>query len=558
MSATVHYPLSAVVAADELKLALCLAAVDPAIGGVLIEGPRGMAKSTLARGVAELLPAGEFVTLPLGASEERIVGSLDLDAALGEGRARFSPGVLAKADGGVLYVDEVNLLPDHLVDLLLDVAASGVNLVERDGISHRHPARFVLIGTMNPEEGELRPQLLDRFGLNVRLDTQPPPAERAEIIRRRLAFDADPQAFVERWEGQQDTLRRRCAEARRQLARIPLDDAALDSIARRCFEAAVDGLRADLVWLRAARAHAAWRGGERIEAEDIDAVEHFALLHRRRQSSPPPSAANPPPPPAALPRSRSAPATAKGSGANCRLGRWPWGPPASCRAGQKALSIRPRSVMGADARSRPGALRGGLGGALSQGAEGAIQWLPTLLRGRPRQRRDLLRQPRSRRPGELWLVIVDASASTRRYGALAQAKGLLATLFEEAYRQRVRLAVLHATGQQAQWLWQGQKASRELQDWLRQLGAGGGTPLLDALHQAAGWLARRQRQKPAEHQRLLVLTDGRLRDWPALPEAACPSLLIDLESGPLRLGKAERLARELGAEYRHISELNEV
>lgn len=234
MSATVHYPLSAVVAADELKLALCLAAVDPAIGGVLIEGPRGMAKSTLARGVAELLPAGEFVTLPLGASEERIVGSLDLDAALGEGRARFSPGVLAKADGGVLYVDEVNLLPDHLVDLLLDVAASGVNLVERDGISHRHPARFVLIGTMNPEEGELRPQLLDRFGLNVRLDTQPPPAERAEIIRRRLAFDADPQAFVERWEGQQDTLRRRCAEARRRLARIPLDDAALDSIARRC------------------------------------------------------------------------------------------------------------------------------------------------------------------------------------------------------------------------------------------------------------------------------------------------------------------------------------
>ncbi|EOQ78674.1 magnesium chelatase [Pseudomonas aeruginosa VRFPA02] len=488
MSATVHYPLSAVVAADELKLALCLAAVDPAIGGVLIEGPRGMAKSTLARGVAELLPAGEFVTLPLGASEERIVGSLDLDAALGEGRARFSPGVLAKADGGVLYVDEVNLLPDHLVDLLLDVAASGVNLVERDGISHRHPARFVLIGTMNPEEGELRPQLLDRFGLNVRLDTQPPPAERAEIIRRRLAFDADPQAFAERWEGQQDTLRRRCAEARRRLARIPLDDAALDSIARRCFEAAVDGLRARI-------AGSAGGHGDR---------------------------------------------------------------PRAAALAKKALSIRPRSVMGADARSRPGALRGGLGGALSQGAEGAIQWLPTLLRGRPRQRRDLLRQPRSRRPGELWLVIVDASASTRRYGALAQAKGVLATLFEEAYRQRIRLAVLHATGQQAQWLWQGQKASRELQDWLRQLGAGGGTPLLDALHQAAGWLARRQRQKPAEHQRLLVLTDGRLRDWPALPEAACPSLLVDLESGPLRLGKAERLARELGAEYRHISELNEV
>ncbi len=465
--------------------------------------------------------------------------------------------MLAKADGGVLYVDEVNLLPDHLVDLLLDVAASGVNLVERDGISHRHPARFVLIGTMNPEEGELRPQLLDRFGLNVRLDTQPPPAERAEIIRRRLAFDADPQAFVERWEGQQDTLRRRCAEARRQLARIPWTmrrwTASPDAASRRLSMACAPtwsgcARRAPMRPGAAAsgsrrRTSMRWNISPCCIAVASRARRHRRPIHRHR------------------PRPCRAPERAgdgEGSGANCRLGRWPWGPPASCRAGQKALSIRPRSVMGADARSRPGALRGGLGGALSQGAEGAIQWLPTLLRGRPRERRDLLRQPRSRRPGELWLVIVDASASTRRYGALAQAKGVLATLFEEAYRQRIRLAVLHATGQQAQWLWQGQKASRELQDWLRQLGAGGGTPLLDALHQAAGWLARRQRQKPAEHQRLLVLTDGRLRDWPALPEAACPSLLVDLESGPLRLGKAERLARELGAEYRHISELNEV
>ncbi|MGE8068706.1 ATP-binding protein [Pseudomonas sp. NPDC089569] len=285
MNDTPHFPLSAVVGADDLKLALYLTAIDPKIGGVLIEGPRGMAKSTLARGLADLLADGPFVTLPLGATEERLVGTLDLDAALSEGRAQFSPGVLAKADGGVLYVDEVNLLPDHLVDLLLDVAASGTNLVERDGISHRHSAKFVLIGTMNPEEGELRPQLLDRFGLNVALSGQMAPAERGQIIRRRLDFDSDPQGFCAEWESRQQALRERCQRARTNLASIALDDTALAQITERCFAAGVDGLRADLVWLRAARAHAAWRAASAIAAEDIDAVAEFALRHRRRDDS---------------------------------------------------------------------------------------------------------------------------------------------------------------------------------------------------------------------------------------------------------------------------------
>jgi magnesium chelatase subunit I len=302
-----HFPLAAVVGADELKLALCLTAIDPKIGGVLIEGPRGMAKSTLARGLADLLASGQFVTLPLGATEERLVGTLDLDAALGEGRASFSPGVLAKADGGVLYVDEVNLLPDHLVDLLLDVAASGVNLVERDGISHRHSARFVLIGTMNPEEGELRPQLLDRFGLNVALSGQTLPQQRGQIIRRRLDFDAAPEAFCEHWADAQQALKARCETARGLLAGIELDDASLAMITERCFVAGVDGLRADLVWLRAARAHAAWRGASAIAEEDIDAVAEFALRHRRHepQTPPPPASSaqdeapqSPPNPPA--------------------------------------------------------------------------------------------------------------------------------------------------------------------------------------------------------------------------------------------------------------------
>jgi magnesium chelatase subunit I len=293
MSEPVQFPLAAVVGAEDLKLALCLTAIDPKIGGVLIEGPRGMAKSTLARGLADLLGEGPFVTLPLGASEERLIGTLDLDAALGQGKAQFSPGVLAHADGGVLYVDEVNLLPDTLVDLLLDVAASGTNRIERDGISHRHSARFVLIGTMNPEEGELRPQLLDRFGLNVALDGLPAPEARQQIIRRRLAFDSDPQAFCDQWASAQALLRERCQAARQGLAAIALDDQALAWITERCFAAGVDGLRADLVWLRAARAHCAWRGGQAIEEGDVDAVAEFALRHRRRTPAEVPASAPP-------------------------------------------------------------------------------------------------------------------------------------------------------------------------------------------------------------------------------------------------------------------------
>ena len=296
------------------------------------------------------------------------------DAALGEGRAQFSPGLLAKANGGVLYVDEVNLLPDHLVDLLLDAAASGVNHIERDGISHRHAARFVLIGTMNGEEGELRPQLLDRFGLNLALDAQPQPAQRAEIVRRRLAFDADPQAFLERWQAQQDELRERCQSARARLAAIPLDDAALEQISQRCFAAAVDGLRADLVWLRAARAHAAWRGAEHIESVDIDAVAEFVLRHRRRHNPP---AAQPPQPqsqpsnsePSEQPQAPQGEgqwgeltAQAQSLGVRREPPRW-----------AKSLGIRPRTAPGADARAAPGTLGGGRNGASRSGVAGAYR-----------------------------------------------------------------------------------------------------------------------------------------------------------------------------------------
>ena len=287
------FPLTALVGQSRLQLALLLAAIDPSLGGVLISGPRGTAKSTASRALAALLPEAPFVTLPLSATLEQVVGTLDVEGALRDGRVEFAPGLLARAHGGVLYVDEVNLLPDALVDALLDVAASGVNVVERDGVSHRHAARFVLVGTMNPEEGELRPQLLDRFGLFVALDNPADPDARAAIVRARLEYEADPVAFARQYADRQAVWQQRLQRARTVLPTLRWSDEVVRAAAALAHQAQADGVRGDLVLLKAARAHAAWQGHDCITREDVQAIADMALAHRRSASAPP--SLSPPP-----------------------------------------------------------------------------------------------------------------------------------------------------------------------------------------------------------------------------------------------------------------------
>jgi magnesium chelatase subunit I len=313
------YPFSAIVAQEEMKLALICAAVDPAIGGVLVFGDRGTGKSTAVRALAALLPpmrvmadcryscdpddadawcdecraqgaktkprtvAVPVVDLPLGITEDRVVGALDLERALSQGVKAFEPGLLARANRGFLYIDEVNLLEDHLVDLLIDVAASGENLVEREGLSVRHPARFVLIGSGNPEEGELRPQLLDRFGLSVEVRTPAELRERVEVIKRRDEFERDRGAFVETWRAADDKLRRRIVAARKRLREVLAEDTILEKAALLCMQLGTDGLRAELTMIRAARALASFEGERSVEVSHLRRIAPLALRHRLRR-----------------------------------------------------------------------------------------------------------------------------------------------------------------------------------------------------------------------------------------------------------------------------------
>jgi len=316
----VIFPFTAIVNQEEMKLGLILNVIDPSIGGVLIMGEKGTAKSTTVRALADLLPEievikgcrfncspqGPFcsdcldkmhngnlletekkkmrvVELPLGVTEDRVVGTLDIEHAIKKGEKRFEPGILAEANRNFLYIDEVNLLEDHIVDLLLDSAAMGINTVEREGISFTHPARFILVGTMNPEEGELRPQLLDRFGLCVQVNSLRDKALRIEILKRKAEFDDSPEEFLKKWEQEQKKLAEKIINAKENLKEVNVSDNALSNVVEITSEISLDGHRADIVMLKSARAYSAFIGKDEITSEDIKTIAPFALRHRLKR-----------------------------------------------------------------------------------------------------------------------------------------------------------------------------------------------------------------------------------------------------------------------------------
>lgn len=674
-----HYPFSAVLGCaadslDDMGLSLILTTISPEIGGVLIRGEKGTAKSTAVRALAAVLPAIEvyagdrfsidpsdpetqspdgpfaadaevdtrpvrLVELPVGATEDRVLGSLHLERALAHGRVEFEPGLLARAHRGVLYVDEVNLLHDHLVDLLLDAAAMGRATVERDGVSVEHAARFVLIGTMNPEEGELRPQLLDRFGLTVEVAAPRDPARRVDVVRRRLAFDADPAAFVATYAAREVELTTRIQEARGRLPKVRLGDPALLKIAEICAAFEVDGVRADIVTARAAVAHAAWVGRDEVTREDIRRAALLALPHRRRRNPfdapgldeelldqilgedelppEPPEGGDPsaePDPDASdsdipqgdgpdLGSPDQEPANQQGAGPEpvAEHSAEPAPEPGRAEAeDQQEAAAAGGTTVGADGAYRPRMLTvAGLGAGAAgrrskatstigrrvgarppQGAAtGALHLVETIFAAasRPGIRvagerlrltpADLRLAVREGQEANLVLFCVDASGSMAARKRMAQVKTAVLSLLLDAYRRRDKVGLVTFRGCGAELALPPTRSVDAAAARLEELPAGGRTPLAEGLMEAATTLTREHLRDPSLRPLLVVVTDGRAtsgadpvarsREVAArLRDRGVSAVVIDSETGPLRLGLARELAIHLGAEHVPVAEVS--
>ncbi|MBM4831597.1 putative cobaltochelatase [Actinospica acidiphila] len=643
---TTPFPFTAVVGQDDLRLALLLNAVSPSVGGVLVRGEKGTAKSTAVRALTSLLPEvavvpgcrfscdpaspdsgcpdgphdgggggasrpARMVELPVGASEDRLVGALDIERALAEGVKAFEPGLLAAAHRGILYVDEVNLLHDHLVDLLLDAAAMGASYVEREGVSVRHAARFLLVGTMNPEEGELRPQLLDRFGLTVEVSASREPDQRVEVVRRRLAYDDDPAGFAARWADEEAAVRQRIVAARELLPSVRLGDGALRQIAATCAAFEVDGMRADIVMARTATALAAWAGRTDVLAEDVRQAALLALPHRRRRNpfdapgldedkldetleefsgdDDPDGDGGGPGGGGGRPQPDEGPA---GDGADAARPAEGEGEPAPGGAGEqspvraaepfraKVLSVPGIGEGVAGRRSRARTEHGRTTGARRpQGTLTKLHLAATVQAAAPHQRargrsgrglvvrRDDLRQAtREGREGNLVLFVVDASGSMAARQRMSAVKGAVLSLLLDAYQRRDKVGLVTFRGSAADVALPPTSSVDAAAARLESLPTGGRTPLAAGLLKAHDVLRVERLRDPARRALVVVVTDGRATGGPepvAMASRAArlfaadgiASVVVDCESGPVRLGLAGRLAGELGGTAVTLDEL---
>jgi magnesium chelatase subunit D len=637
------YPFTAIVGQERMRLALLLHAVNPRLGGVLIRGEKGTAKSTAVRALAGLLPSTRaiegcpfgcdpdgsselcescaalvtigrtpasierpvnVVELPIGATEDRVLGSLDLERAIQSGERHFEPGLLARANRGILYVDEVNLLGDHLVDVLLDSAALGWNYVEREGVSFKHPASFMLVGTMNPEEGDLRPQLLDRFALTVEVSGLGDPAQRAEVVRRRIAFENDPAGFVAAQASAEEEERDRLRRARALLPSVVVPDSALDLIVRICTAFQVDGLRCDLAMYRTAAALAAYAGRTVVEAEDVRLAAELALPHRRRRqpfeqpgldgdlldqllNGPAPEdngetnghesseagngtgvtgdtgAGSPAPqPPKAPTTARAADRTIEpGLPLAMTLPRLD-GRRRSTGAGRRAAHGRDRAGAPAGtALPLSGSFELALAATLRAAApyQAARRRSATgpLLRLEPRDLREHVRQGKT---SALVLFVVDASGSMGARQRMSYAKSATIGLLQDAYRRRDRVGVVAFRGDTAELLVPPTNSVELAERRLRWLPAGGRTPLARGLELAHHTIGRALDGGRSLSPMLVLVSDGKANvglgdagPWPAaireaerLRDRGWPALVVDA-GGNGGTGLSRAIATALGA-----------
>jgi magnesium chelatase subunit D len=633
------YPFAALVGQEQLKLSLVLNAINPLLGGVLIRGEKGTAKSTAARGLAELLPPiamvmgcpfhchpglpelrcdacgkraaqGEVlprrdrpmivVDLPLGTTEDRLLGTIDLEAALKSGEKHFEPGLLASANRGILYVDEVNLLDDHLVDVLLDAAAMGVNVVEREGISFAHPARFILVGTMNPEEGELRPQLLDRFGLCVEVTGLNNLEARMAVVERRLAFERDPEAFAAGWQAEQETIRQSILRAREGLDRVIFSQDLLRLITAICVDQGVDGHRADIFMLKVAQTLAAYRGREAVSPDDVRQAASLVLPHRLRRKPFSESemdenrleetfkkhaeakesrGSEPPPPPGAAASEGDEPVVvgevvvAPGATFPVRPLELPPDRQVKKAPGSRT---RTRSEDRTGRYVRPTLVRPAMPDlAIDATLRAAAPYQGLRLRGNLAlaiREPDLRYKVREKRIGRNILFVVDASGSMGADERMRETKAAILSLLLDAYQKRERVGLIVFGGRDAKVALPFTRSVEMAQRYLASLPTGGKTPLPHALFLARELLRQEKARHPKDAFLLVLITDGRAnlslgkgaKPMAEVKELAAQigslginALVLDTErfAPCLDLGCLPELSRILGGQYHSVQSL---